>query len=202
MQEILSQKVSWIVQGQCCVFYNFCVHVFISHWLQPSSLCKKTEAYWIYGTCPRPWMSCDSHSVLCSCRSYPSVPSFTHCLQSLQFACSYELAKAIHVSSGKVKAVCKMFSALPETFASLWEMIENHRGIDWCTDLCNLLLLEFIEMSLCSLQKWGHSQAPGYLPTPLPPVIFSGPGQNQTWGPFSACSVIRLGLSVLFSLVS
>lgn len=121
-----------------------------------------------------------THSVLCSCRSYPSVPSFTHCLQSLQFSCSYELAKAIHVSSGKVKAVCKMFSALPEMFASLWEMIENHRGIDWCTDLCNLLLLEFIEMSLCSLQKWGHSQAPGYLPTPLPPVIFSGPGQNQT----------------------
>lgn len=31
MQEILSQKVSWIVQGQCCVFYNFYVHVFISH---------------------------------------------------------------------------------------------------------------------------------------------------------------------------
>lgn len=47
----------------------------------------------------------------------------SHCLQSLQFACSYELANAIHASSGKVKAICKMFSALHETFASLWEMI-------------------------------------------------------------------------------
>lgn len=75
IQEILSQKVSSIVQGQCCVFYNFSVCMCSFHTDYSPVLCaRKQRPQWIiYGTCPRPWASCDSHSVLCSCRSYPPV---------------------------------------------------------------------------------------------------------------------------------